>query len=38
MEESFHSMAALLVKCDWAYQKEKPQNVIPNAFREKLFY
>ena len=30
-------MVALLVKCDWAYLKEKPQNVIPNAFRKQLF-
>ena len=25
-------------KCDWAYLKEKPENVIPNAFSEKRFY
>ena len=30
-------MEALLVKCDWAYLKEKPQNVIPNAFRKQIF-
>ena len=30
-------MEALLVKYDWAYLKEKPHNVIPNAFTKKLF-
>ena len=30
-------MAALLVKCDWAYLKEKPHNVTPNAFRHQPF-
>ena len=29
-------MVTLLVKCDWAYLKEKPQNEIPNAFMEKI--
>ena len=30
-------MAALLVKCDWAYLKEKHENVIPNAFMKQFF-
>ena len=30
-------MVALLVKCDWAYLKEKPHNVTPNAFRQQPF-
>ena len=29
---------ASIGKCDWAYLKEKPQNVIPNAFMEKHSY
>ena len=30
-------MVSLLVKCDCAYLKEKPRNLIPNAFRQQPF-
>ena len=30
-------MVALLVKCYWAYLKEKPHNVTHNAFRQQPF-
>ena len=30
-------MVALLVKFYWAYLKEKPHNVTPNAFRQQPF-